>query len=140
MSANQAVQWLQDLAYPKAHLEAIHHTIEAHSYSANIQTQTLEAQIVQDADRLDALGAIGLSRCLMLAGQWQSALYHPRDPLAKRRDYDDKNYALDHLFTKLKSLPDTMSTDAGRAEANQRWQWMCQYLAQLAVEIPGFRL
>lgn len=76
----------------------------------------------------------------MLAGQWQSALYHADDPLAQRREYDDKNYALDHLFTKLKSLPDTMNTDAGRAEAKQRWQWMGQYLAQLAVEIPGFKL
>ena len=78
MSANQAVRWLQELNFPKCISKPFSHAIEAHSYSAKITPLTTEAKIVQDADRLDTLGAVGLSRCLMLAGQWQVRCIMPK--------------------------------------------------------------
>ena len=135
LSADKAISLLQQIQYPTHLLEGIHHAIAAHSFSANIQTTTIEAKVVQDADRLDALGAIGLSRCLMLGGKWESALYHPDDPLAQSRTLDDKKYCIDHFFTKLKTLPQTMKTDSGRNEAEKRWRFIECYIEQLGREI-----
>ncbi|MBY5993377.1 HD domain-containing protein [Ferrimonas balearica] len=135
LSADKAVALLEEAGYPAEHLSAIHHAIMAHSWSAGIAPETLEARIVQDADRLDALGAIGLSRCLMLGGQWGRTLYDPADPFGERREWDDNRFNLDHLYIKLRHLPEQLNTDAGRAEGARRWAWMQGYLDQLAHEL-----
>lgn len=134
LSAKRAIEYLADIGYPSQYFSAIEHAISAHSYSANIETTTLEARVVQDADRLDALGAVGLSRCLMLGATWGSALYHPHDPFAEHRELDDKNYCIDHFYVKLKGLVNTMKTPAGLEEAIKRWNFMEQFLDQLSKE------
>jgi len=134
LSADRAIKYLSQIGYPAQYFDQIHHAIAAHSFSANIATETLEAQVVQDADRLDALGAIGLSRCLMLGATWGSQLYDPLDPFATERDLDDKNFCIDHFYVKLKGLVNTMKTDAGLAQAQQRWDFMQQFLDQLGNE------
>ena len=96
------------------------HAIESHSFSAAIRPETIEAKIVQDADRLDALGAVGLARLFYIAGRMGSALAHADDPMALHRDLDDKAYALDHIDTKLATLPGKMQTAAGRRIAESR--------------------
>ena len=133
-SADRAIEFLAEINYPSEYFDAIHHAIAAHSFSANLKTKTLEAKVVQDADRLDALGAIGLSRCVMLGATWGSQLYHPLDPFAKERELDDKNFCIDHFYVKLKGLVNTMKTPSGLQEAEKRWQFMQQYLDQLAHE------
>jgi len=134
LSADCAIKYLSKIGYPAQYFDQIHHAIAAHSFSANIATETLEAQVVQDADRLDALGAIGLSRCLMLGATWGSQLYDPLDPFAIERDLDDKNFCIDHFYVKLKGLVNTMKTDAGLIQAQQRWDLMQQFLDQLGNE------
>ncbi len=69
-AADNASIILRQHGYPQEHFKAIHHAIEAHSFSAKITPSTIEAKVLQDADRIDALGAIGLSRCLMLGGTY----------------------------------------------------------------------
>jgi len=135
LSAKRAIEYLTEVGYPAQYFEAIEHAISAHSYSANIATTTLEAAVVQDADRLDALGAIGLSRCLMLGGSWGSSLYQTDDPFAKARPLNDKQYSVDHFFAKLQGLVGTMKTSAGLTEAKTRWQFMSQFLSQLGHEV-----
>ena len=100
--------------FPADKLAGVAHAIEAHSFSAAISPTTIEAKIVQDADRLDALGAVGLARLFYTAGKMNSALAHPQDPLAMRRAPDDRTFALDHIAVKLEKLPATMQTEAGR--------------------------
>ncbi len=80
MAARVAGQFLVDIEYPSERIPAIGHAIESHSFSANIPPETLEARVVQDADRLDAIGAIGVSRCLMLAATSGRSLYRLDDP------------------------------------------------------------
>jgi uncharacterized protein len=137
LAADAAVRFLRDISYPGQWHEPIHHAIEAHSFSAGIQPRTLEAQVVQDADRLEALGAIGIARCLLTGGAMGTPLYEPDDPFCKAREPDDRRYTLDHFYRKLLRLPDTMQTRAGRAEAQRRAEYMREFLQRLAVEIYG---
>ena len=74
------------------------------------------AIVVQGADRLDALGAIGIARCLLTGGALGSDLYHPDDPFCTGREPDDRAFMADHFYTKLFKRPDTMQTSAGRAK------------------------
>lgn len=137
MAADGADEFLRAAGYPTAYLPAIHHAIVAHSFSANIAPLTAEARVVQDADRLDALGAVGLARCLMLSGQVGRRLYDPAEPFPQQRPPDDQLNTIDHFFTKLLRLAESMQTAAGRAEAMRRTAFMHQFLAQLAGEITA---
>jgi len=96
--------------FPAEKIKGVHHAIHAHSFSANVLPQTIEAKILQDADRLEALGAIGLARVFYVAGQLNTQLFHPEDPLAEQRIADDTLYALDHFPLKLFKLPSLMHT------------------------------
>jgi len=135
LAAKEAVRFLESVNYPADLLDQVYHAIEAHSFSANIETKTLEARIVQDADRLEAIGAIGIARCFLTGGSMGTALYEPSDPFAKNRDLDDRQFTLDHFYCKLLGLADTMKTDAGRAEAIKRTDYMLAFLKQLGEEI-----
>jgi uncharacterized protein len=137
LSAHQAVEWLEQHHWPHGRLDEIAHAIEAHSFSAGVAPRTLEAKVVQDADRLDALGAVGLARTLMLGGELRRAFYDDTDPFCDRRPPDDAIFTLDHLFAKLLKLEGTMQTAAGKAEASQRTRFLRQFLAQLDDEIGG---
>ncbi len=135
LAAEAAVKFLAEIEYPEELLPGIAHAIEAHSFSANIPCRTLEAKVVQDADRMDALGAIGIARCLVVGGQFGSAIFNPDDPFCESREPDDKAYAVDHFYAKLFKLPDTMQTEAGKAEARRRVNLMQEYLENLKQEI-----
>ncbi len=135
LAADEAVRFLRTQEYPEALLEAVHHAVAAHSFSAGIPVESTEAGVVQDADRLDALGAIGIARCLLTGGALGSDIYHPDDLFAERRELDDKAFMVDHFHTKLFKLPDTMQTTAGREEANRRVAMMRTFLEELAREV-----
>lgn len=127
LAAQLACEKLRDAGFPADKLPSLAHAIEAHSFSAAITPTTIEAMIVQDADRLDALGAVGLARLFYTAGKMDSALAHPSDPLAQHRALDDRSYALDHIEAKLATLPASMQTSAGRAVGEQRLDWLRQF-------------
>ena len=135
LAADEAVRFLRSIAYPEDLLPQIYHAIEAHSFSANVPTETLEARIVQDADRLEAVGAIGIARCFLTGGSMGTPLYDPSDPFAENRKADDRRYTLDHFYCKLLGLADTMKTKAGKAEASRRSEFMQAFLLQLGSEI-----
>ena len=135
LAAEEACRFLAGIGYPVERLPAVQHAIEAHSFSAGIEVRSLEAGIVQDADRLDALGAIGIARCLLTGGALGSAVYHPDDPFCSQRDPDDKAFMVDHFFAKLFKLPATMQTEVGRVEAQRRADVMRDYLSELGREL-----
>jgi uncharacterized protein len=135
LSAVEASQFLSKLGYSAPLIPQIAHAIEAHSFSANIPAQTLEAKVVQDADRLDGLGAIGIARCFSLGGLFGNPFYDEAEPLARTRPLDDKANTLDHFFVKLLKLQDKLQTTAGRAEGQRRTQFLQAFLEQLKLEI-----
>ena len=135
MAADKAIEFLQSLDYNADLFDDIHHAISAHSFSANIKIKTVEAQIVQDADRMDALGAIGVSRCMKVGGSINRLLYNPDDPFCRSREPDDKQFTLDHFFIKLLNIADSMNTPSAKAEAQRRTEYMHEFLKQLKSEI-----
>ena len=135
LAARQAVAWLAENHWPHGRLDEIAHAIEAHSFSAGIAPRTLEAMVVQDADRLDALGAVGLARTLMLGGELRREFYAVADPFCDSRPPNDSIYTLDHLYAKLLTLEGTMQTSSGKDEARQRTVFLRGFLDQLRDEI-----
>ena len=116
--------------------EAILHAILAHSFSRGVEPHTLEARIVRDADRLDALGAIGILRWAITGAVRHSPhSYHPDDPFGEQRTLDDARYMLDHFPRKLLRLEETMLTATGRALARERTAFMQQYLEEFRREL-----
>jgi uncharacterized protein len=135
LSAKAAVAFLRADGFPEEKLPSVAHAIEAHSFSAGIAPETLEARILQDADRLEALGAIGIARMFMVAGQMGAAMADSADPMAMNRPLDDRRFSLDHLETKLLRLPETMQTRMGRMIAEERAEWMMSFRSRLLHEM-----
>jgi len=135
VAADKACKFLLSINYPAQYIDAIHHAIMAHSYSAGLAPETLEAQIVQDADRLDAIGAIGIARCIQVGVSFGTELYHYPDILANRRELDDKRFTIDHFYVKLFKIADSMQTRSAKKEAQKRKAFMQQYIEQLRNEV-----
>lgn len=135
LSAEAALLFLSEIGYPERHHPAIAHAIEAHSFSADVAPETLEARIVQDADRLDGLGAIGIARCFATAGLLKRAFYSEDDPFCEARPPSDREFTIDHFFAKLFKVAETLQTAGGRLEGARRAQVMREFLANLKSEI-----
>jgi len=123
--------------FPVEKIAAVAHAIHAHSFSAGVVPETLEAKILQDADRMEALGAIGVARAFYTAGLLGQRMFDSADPMAKDRELDDKRYALDHFEVKLFRLPAMMNTVSGRVLAERQADWMRGFVGQLRREIEG---
>lgn len=137
LSADAAKIYLKEIGYPIQYFEAIAHAIEAHSYSANIPTESIEAKIVQDADRLDGLGAIGIARCFATAGLLNRPFYSETDPFCDQRSPDDSIYTVDHFYKKLFKTAETLQTKSGKVEGQRRLQVMRSYLEHLQTELDS---
>lgn len=135
LAADQAVRFLESIEYPSHLVAPIAHCIVAHSFSANVPCETIEAKIVQDADRMEAVGAIGLARCLMTGGSMNQRLYHPDNPFPVSRMPADTEQSVDHFFAKLLGLYVTMQTPSGQKVAKDRTRFLVEFLKQLALEI-----
>src|SRR5262249_28393648 len=109
--------------------------IACHSYSAEARGESLESDILYDADKLDALGAIGVARLFCVAGAMNANIYDLLDPFAESRPLNDKVFAFDHFFEKILSIPEKMRTPLGRELANKKIRVVSNFLAQMRVEI-----
>jgi uncharacterized protein len=137
LAAAKATELLTQMAWAEERVGAVAHAIEAHSFSAAIAPETLEARVLQDADRLDALGMIGVARLFYVSGRMGGGLYDPNDPHASHRDYDDKRFAVDHFHTKLFHLAEGFQTATGTRLAKKRHERMKRYLDELMQEVDG---
>jgi len=134
-SSARADQLLASLGVSSHRRRSVLHAIEIHSFSGGLCSETLDAAIVQDADRLDALGAIGIARLWVTGASLGGVLYSADDPLAERRELDDRVFGLDHIERKLLKLPETMNTASGRKEAARRAEYVRTYRAEFLREL-----
>ena len=128
---------LADMGFPGELIDNVCHSVASHSYSAGIEPETVEAKVVQDADRMEALGAIGLARVFYTSGLLRRKMFDPEDPLAEHRALDDREYALDHFQVKLLKLSETMQTTAGRWMAERNSAYLRRYMTKLLKELDG---
>lgn len=117
--------------------ERIAAAILTHSFSGGGVPASLEARIVQDADRLEALGAIGIARVFATGASFGAALWHSGDPFAEHRELDDKAFSLDHFERKLLKLAEGMNTATGKRMAQDRQSTLLGFLQALRKELAG---
>ncbi|WP_256752351.1 HD domain-containing protein [Mesorhizobium sp. Mes31] len=134
-AAEKASGILLDLRWNQSRIEAVAHAIEAHSYSAGIVPKSLEAKILQDADRLDAIGMVGVARCFYTAGRLGQKLYDVADVQARGRSYDESKYTIDHFQTKLLTLAVGFQTQAGKNIARFRHDRLKRFLEEFIEEL-----
>ncbi len=96
---------------------------------------SIEGRILQDADRLDAIGFVGIARCFYTAGRMSSRLYEPTDPKGKGRALDDAAFALDHFPQKLLKLAEGFRTETGQKLARERHDACLQFYLGMLREI-----
>lgn len=132
--------WLEGAGVSSSDTERIMDIIQTISYKGGNgrKLSSLEAQIVQDADRLDAIGAIGIARCFAYAGSKGDLLFDPE--LSVREDMTEKEYregpssAVHHFYEKLLKLKELMNTEAAKEIAQERHAFMEEYLMQFFEE------
>ncbi len=135
-SADMAENILQSYDCPQDQINQICYCIRAHSYSKRVVPVSLEGRILQDADRLDALGAIGIARTFSVGGSENRTFYNPNDPFCRsNRELDDMQWTLDHFQTKLLKLEDFMHTQTAKKIAKERTRFMMLFIRQLQKEI-----
>ncbi len=133
--AQHARALLASLDAPAALVDAVAEAIRTHPFSLGETPATLEGKVLQDADRLDALGAIGIARCFATCTTMGRPFYHPDDPFCEGRAPEDKLWGVDHFYRKLLRVGEAMHTASARDLARQRTAYLEGFLAQLRDEL-----
>ncbi len=134
-SAQLAKKILTKHGFTKKETCIISDAIRDHSYSRNMVPKTLEGKILQDADRLDALGAVGIARTFVVGGAENRSIYNESDPFCQKRKPDDTSWTVDHFYRKLLSLEKKLNTEFARKEAKRRTKVMKMFLFELKREL-----
>ncbi|MBK7829124.1 HD domain-containing protein [Nannocystis sp.] len=111
--------------------------IRDHAFSKGVMPTSLAARVVQDADRLDAIGAVGVARLFATCTAMRTPFYSEHDPLCRTREPDDRRFGLDHFFRKLLRIPAGLHTVSARALAGPRARLMDDFLARFERELAG---
>jgi uncharacterized protein len=135
LAANESRVRLEALGWEPARIDIVACAIESHSFSAGIVPTSVEGCILQDADRLDAIGLSGIARCFYTAGRLGSRLYDLADPGAKTRPLDDVRNALDHFPKKLLTLEGGFKTRKGQELARERNQRVLEFYRAMLSEV-----
>lgn len=135
--AQRARKLLTGVGFPGDKIEPVCECIRVHAFSAGLEASTPEARVLQDADRLDAIGAIGVARCFATCASMNRPFYSPGDPFCRAREPDDKKWGVDHFYRKLLRIEGGLHTRAARTIATQRTAFLRAFLAQLEREIAA---
>ncbi len=134
-SSQEAKNFLKNYSFTNDEIKIITDAIKDHSFSRKKTPKTLVGKILQDADRLDAIGAVGIARVFAVGGAEHRPFYNTGDPFCSKREPNDEKWALDHFFRKLLLLEALMNTKSAKIEAKRRTKILKNYLSELKKEI-----
>lgn len=123
--------------HPPEKVEAVATAIASHRFRSGPPPATPEARALFDADKLDALGAIGIARAYAHAGARGQRLWAPPDVAAAQGDGTPEHTPVHEFVLKLSRLPAVMTTPTGRAMAEERYAFMVRFFARLEAELHG---
>ena len=140
----KAAKWLSQNEASQKLIDAVCEIISTLSYKgAGVATpmRTIEGKVVQDADRLDAIGAMGIARTFAYGGNKNRLIYHPEEPPVMHQDFEEykknKGHTINHFYEKLLLLKDRMNTQSARKIAEKRHLFMEDYLNRFFKEWNG---
>ncbi|XCN74932.1 MAG: HD domain-containing protein [Candidatus Electrothrix aestuarii] len=137
LGAEMAEPILQELGYTEADRAAICHCIRAHRFRNNAAPETIEAKILFDADKLDSIGAIGIGRAFLFAGQIGARLHNAEIDPADTETYSTEDTAYREFQVKMSKVREQMLTPLGRQIAERRHAFMETFFSELHREIYG---
>ena len=135
-SAKIAEEVLKKIDFPKKSTTRVLYTIKTHRFSDKKTPNKVEAKILQDADRLDAIGAIGIARCFAFGGREERALYDKTE-VPDEYDPEKEVSSLTHIKEKLLKIKDTLHTTTAKRIAEERHQFTIEFINRLTLEIQG---
>ena len=135
-SAKIAEKVLKKIDFPKKSTTRVLYTIKTHRFSDKKTPNKVEAKILQDADRLDAIGAIGIARCFAFGGREERALYDKTE-VPDEYDPEKEVSSLTHIKEKLLKIKDTLHTTTAKRIAEERHQFTIEFINRLTLEIQG---
>lgn len=143
IGAREAEKVLKKLGGKRETIEAVTHCIECHRSKDEQMPQTVEAKVLYDADKLDALGAIGLVRLFLFANEVGAGIHNKESDLSKTNAYSDEDTAFREFYLSVRFLKDKMMTEPGKNLATERHNFMVDFFAHLFEEVgahPDFSL
>lgn len=138
-----AARFMRSQNVPESEIRQVCQIIDEVSFKGtdSVRPSTPEGKCVQDADRLDALGAIGIARTFAYGGSHNCAIYDPELPprtaMNQAQYYSSKSTSLNHFYEKLFLLEGMMNTETGKAIARKRTQYMQQFVDEFLNEWDG---
>lgn len=140
----KAHKWLESLGIDQTVIDHVVQIIANLSFSSGLQGKqvtSIEGMVVQDADRLDAIGAVGIARCFVYGGSKGHEMYNPHIPprteLSAEEYKKDTGTQINHFYEKLLLLKDRMNTKTAKSMAEKRHSFMEQFLEEFYKEWSG---
>lgn len=137
-SAIYTAQLLESIEdYPKHKIGEVQIAIRQCSFSKGIIPDLLEARVLQDADRLEATGAIAIMRTFSSTGQMRRPFYNPDNPFCEDREPEPIKYGLDLFYARLLKVENGMHTRTAKRLAKRRTKFLKSFLQELELELSG---
>lgn len=137
IGAQKANIILKKYNYPEDFREKVIHCIQTHRFRGNDIPQTLEAKVLYDADKLDAIGAIGIARAFVFAGEIGAKVHNKDLDIEKSKSYTEEDTAYREFMVKLRKIKDMLLTSEGRKIAESRHEFMLAFFERLNLEVDG---
>jgi uncharacterized protein len=139
VGAEMADQFLTQWGIPDPIKKEVLHCIRTHRFRGNQSPKSLEARILFDADKLDSIGAVGVGRAFLFAGEVGARLHNSHQDLSQTFSYTREDTAYREFQVKLIKVRDRMLTPSGRAMAESRHRFMVRFFDRLDEEVKGIK-
>lgn len=137
IGADMAKKILKDMGIDKGIIDQVTHCILTHRYREKTHPETNEAKVLFDADKLDAIGAIGIGRAFVFAGEIGAVVHNKDVDILKTKSYSKDDSAYREYLVKLIHVKDRMYTDEGIKLAKERHEFMVTFFKRINLEVDG---